>query len=55
MIYITDFRWSHETIMLLFEEYRQRESSTSSGKIIVRKHRMKLRQLRDIMSLVDNA
>lgn len=33
LIYIADFRWSHEAIMLLVDEYRLRESSMSSGKI----------------------
>ncbi|XP_024880802.1 uncharacterized protein LOC112460385 isoform X1 [Temnothorax curvispinosus] len=32
-----NFRWSHEAIMLLLEEYRSRESSMSSGKISQKK------------------
>ncbi|XP_011704875.1 PREDICTED: uncharacterized protein LOC105460129, partial [Wasmannia auropunctata] len=35
---ITDgFRWSHEAIMLLLDEYRQQEGNMYSGKIIQKK------------------
>lgn len=33
VVYNIDFRWSHEAILLLVEEYRQREQDMSSGKI----------------------
>jgi len=36
------FRWSHEGILLLIEEYRQREQEMKSGKITPKRHGSKL-------------
>ncbi|KYN06771.1 hypothetical protein ALC62_02271 [Cyphomyrmex costatus] len=36
-IYDTGFRWSHEAVLLLIEEYRQREQDMYSGRISQKK------------------
>lgn len=41
------FRWSHEAIMLLLDEYRQREEDMYRGKI---SHKKAWNQIADIMN-----
>lgn len=43
----TNFRWPHEAVMLLLEEYRKQEQNMSSGKI---SHKKAWQQIAQIMN-----